>query len=89
LAFVAIGQCRLKGISWMAKSKYDRNVDKGAFQQRNAGQGAQGGYKKPGNLPEEQPGTGQQSGGSKNQVGSARRNQESSWRPKSGGGDNG
>jgi len=73
----------------MAKSKYDRNVDRGASQQRNAGQGAQGGQNKPKNITEEQPGSGHQGGGSKNQGGSARRNQESSWRPKSGGGDNG
>jgi len=73
----------------MAKSKYDRNVDKGAAQQRNAGQGAHGGHNKPGNTTEEAPGTGQRGGGSKDQGGSAKRNQESSWRPKSGGGDNG
>ena len=75
----------------MAKSKYDRNVDRGANQQRNAGQGAQGGHNRPANLPEEQQGTaGQQGGGSKHHQGGhqGRRNQESSWRPKSGGGDN-
>src|SRR5262245_65832229 len=81
-------QCRLKGVSWMAKSKYDRNVDKGAAQQRNAVQGTQGGHSKPGNISEEQPGTGRHGGGSKNQGGSARRNQESSWQPKSDAGDN-
>ncbi|MCG3160717.1 MAG: hypothetical protein JMDDDDMK_01792 [Acidobacteria bacterium] len=47
----------------MAKSKYDRNVDKGAAQQRNAGQESSGGYNKPGTFGDETVGTGQQSSG--------------------------
>jgi len=68
----------------MAKSKYDRNIDKGAAQQRNAGQGMKRGCNKPGMPAEEPMGTGQQGGGgAKNQGGSAKPNRESSWRPKS------
>jgi len=73
----------------MAKSKYDRNVDKGAAQQRNAGQGMTEGCNKPGMPAEEPMGTGQQDGGMKDQGGPAKRNRESSWRPKSGGGEKG
>ena len=62
----------------MAKSKYDRNVDKGAAQQRNAGQeSTAGGYNKSGTTDEETMGTGQQSSGNpKHQGGgSQKRNQ--------------
>ena len=75
----------------MAKSKYDRNIDKGAAQQRNTGQGTPGGYNRPGTTDEEAMGTGQQSsGGSKHQGGGShkRNNQGSSGRNKPGG-DNG
>jgi hypothetical protein len=74
----------------MAKSKYDRNIDKGAAQQRNVGQGTMGGNR-PGQPVEETTGAGQQGrGGSKNKGGknNPRRSHESSWRPKPTGGDN-
>jgi len=71
----------------MAKSKYDRNIDRGAAQQRNTGHGIGGGYNKSGATNEEMMEPGQPgSGGAKNQGGSAKRNHESSWRPKHGGG---
>lgn len=56
----------------MAKSKYDRNIDKGVAQQRNPGQGGAGG--RSGATEEETMGGGQQSGGgSKRQGGSPKR----------------
>ena len=74
----------------MAKSKYDRNIDKGAAQQRNTGQGTPGGYNRSGAAGEEVEGTGQQSsGGPKHQGGgSHKRNQGRSGRNRPGG-DNG
>ncbi|MGE0129845.1 MAG: hypothetical protein AB7U82_17325 [Blastocatellales bacterium] len=76
----------------MAKSKYDRNVDKGAAQQRNPSQGTTGGYNKPVATDEETMGSGQQSsGGSKHQGGQHKRGQGqsggSSGRNKHGGGN--
>jgi hypothetical protein len=67
----------------MSKSKYDKNMDKGAAQQRNAGQGPMGGSEKPGMTPEDMMG-GHQPGGAKN-PNDPKRNQESSWRQKHGG----
>lgn len=66
----------------MAKSRYDRNVDKGAAQQRNTGQGMAEGCNKSGTKAEDPVETGQPgSGGSKHRGGPGKRNQES-WRPK-------
>jgi hypothetical protein len=74
----------------MPKSRYDRNVDKGAAQQRNYGQGAQEARKednKPGTA--EEPARSQRhSGNPKNPSGPARGDQEPPWRPKPRG-DNG
>ena len=72
----------------MAKSKYDRNVDKGAAQQRHGqgGQGGQGGRKednKPGTTAEEPVRSPRHGGGPKNPGGPARGDQEHPWRQKS------
>jgi hypothetical protein len=66
----------------MSKSRYDRNVDKGAAQQRNYGQGPRKEDNKPGTA--EEPAKSQRhSGGSKNPGAPARGDQEPPWRPKS------
>lgn len=67
----------------MAKSRYDRNVDKGAAQQRNYGQGARKEDNKPGTSAEESAKTPRHSGGQKNPGGPARGGQEQPRRPKS------
>ncbi len=67
----------------MVRSKYDRNIDRGAAQQRNPGQGTPG-KSKPGTPAEEPMGTGRH-GGSKHQPGSGKRNQDAPWRQKSDG----
>jgi hypothetical protein len=66
----------------MAKSRYDRNVDRGAAQQRNYGQGA----KREDNKPEttvEEPSAPHRHQAPKNPGGPARGGQQSPWRPKS------
>jgi hypothetical protein len=67
----------------MAKSRYDRNVDRGAAQQRNYGQGA----KREDNKPEttaEEPSAPQRHGQApKNTGGPARGGQQPPWRQKS------
>jgi hypothetical protein len=68
----------------MSKSKYDKNMDKGAAQQRNHSQSPMGGGSKPGTMPDEMMGT-TQPGGVKN-PNDPKRNQESAWRQKPGGG---
>jgi hypothetical protein len=66
----------------MAKTRYDRNVDKGAAQQRNYGQGAKKEDNKPGTPPEETAKSQRHSGGAKNPAGPARGDQEPPWRQK-------
>jgi hypothetical protein len=65
----------------MAKTRYDRNVDKGAAQQRNYGQGERKEDNKPGTAPEESAKSPRHSG-AKNPGGPARGDQETPWRPK-------
>jgi len=66
----------------MAKTRYDRNVDKGAAQQRNYGQGARKEDNNPGTAAEEPAKSPRHSGGAKNPGGPARGDQEPPWRPK-------
>ncbi|HEU0177881.1 MAG TPA: hypothetical protein VFV58_26760 [Blastocatellia bacterium] len=70
----------------MAKSRYDRNVDKGAAQQRNYGRGARRKDNKPGTAAEEPVRAPRHGGSPKNPGGPAR--EEPPGRPKSRG-DNG
>jgi hypothetical protein len=72
----------------MAKSKYDRNIDRGAAQQRNYGQGARREDNKPEPTAEEPSAPPRHGGAQKNPGGQARGDQESPWRQKSRG-DNG
>jgi hypothetical protein len=67
----------------MSKSKYDKNMDKGAAQRRNPGQGPMGGSEKPGAMPEDMMET-HQPGGAKTHN-DPKRNPESAWRHKHGG----
>jgi hypothetical protein len=67
----------------MAKSRYDRNVDKGAAQQRNYGQGAGKEDNKPGTAPEEAARSQRHGGAHKHPSQPARGDQEPPWRPKS------
>jgi hypothetical protein len=67
----------------MSKSKHDKNMDRGAAQQRNPSQSPMGGCDKPGTMPEDMMGT-NQPGGGKN-PNDPRRGQESGWRQKPGG----
>ena len=83
---VAVTAVTSKGVGWIAKSRYDRNVDKGAAQQRNYGQGARRKDDKPGTAAEEPVRPPRHGGGPKNPGGPAR--EEPPWRPKSRG-DNG
>jgi len=67
----------------MAKSRYDRNVDRGAAQRRNYGQGTKREDNKPETTAEEPAAPSRLGGASKNPGGPARIDQESTWRPKS------
>jgi hypothetical protein len=71
----------------MVKSRYDRNVDKGAAQQRH-GQGRRKEDNKPGTTAEEPVRSPRHGGGPKNPGGPAKGDQEHPWRQKSRG-DNG
>jgi hypothetical protein len=82
-ALVAVTESRLKGVSWMAKSRYDRNIDRGAAQQRNYSQGTKRKDNKPGTMDEEPAAPPRHGGAPKNRGGSATRDQEAPWRPKS------
>lgn len=72
----------------MAKSKYDRNMDRGAAQQRRPRPEGQENFNKPGAPAEDPAEPAQPGGGSKKQGVPGKRNHESSWRPKPTGGDN-
>ena len=67
----------------MSKSKYDKNMDKGAAQQRNPSHSPMGGGDKPGTMPDDMMGT-NQPGGGKN-PNDPRGRQQSGWRQKPGG----
>jgi hypothetical protein len=67
----------------MVKSRYDRNVDKGAAQQRNHGQGTKRKDNKPETTAEEPMRTPRCGGARKNPGGPARGDQEPPWRQKS------
>ena len=67
----------------MAKSRYDRNVDRGAAQQRNYGQGAKREDNKPETTAEEPSAPHRHGQASKNTGGPARGGQQPPWRPKS------
>jgi hypothetical protein len=72
----------------MTKSRYDRNVDRGAAQQRNYGQGTKREDDKPETTADEPAAPPRHGGATKNPGGPARGCQEPPWRPKSRG-DNG
>ena len=67
----------------MAKSRYDRNVGRGAAQQRNYGQGTKSKENKPETTAEESMRVPRHGGAPKNPGGPARGDQEPTWRPKS------
>jgi hypothetical protein len=67
----------------MAKSRYDRNVDRGAAQQRNYGQGTKRKDDKPETTAEESMRTPRHGGAPKIPGGPARGDHEPPWRPKS------
>ena len=71
----------------MVKSRYDRNVDRGAAQQRNYGQGTKRKDNKPETTAEESMRAPRHGGAPKNPGGPARGDQEPPWRPKSRGED--
>ena len=66
----------------MSKSKYDKNMDKGAAQQRNPSHAPMGGCDKPETMPDEMMGN--QPGGPKN-PNDQKRGHNSAWRQKPGG----
>jgi hypothetical protein len=66
----------------MAKSRYDRNVDRGAAQQRNYGHGTKRKDSKQETTAEEAMRSPRHGGAPKNSGGPARGEQEPSWRPK-------
>jgi hypothetical protein len=67
----------------MAKSRYDRNIDRGAAQQRNYSQGTKREDNKPGAKDDEPAAPPRHGGAPKNQGGSATRDRQAPWRPKS------
>jgi hypothetical protein len=67
----------------MAKSRYDRNVDRGAAQQRNYSQGTKREDNKPETTAEEPAAPSRHGGAPKNPGGPAKGDQAQPWRPKS------
>ena len=67
----------------MVKSRYDRNVDRGAAQQRNYGQETKRKDNKPETMAEESMRAPRHGGAKKNPGGPARGDQEPPRRPKS------
>ena len=81
VAWVIVTAILVERSYWMAKSRYDRNVDRGAVQQRNYGQGAKREDNKPETTAEEPTAPHRHGQAPKNTGGPARGGQQPPWRP--------